>query len=72
MTDVLLASWQHWAISMISRPVDKNAQSSVDTEVLHVLPDLALWAARLPDGILELRPTLTPVSVSVCHVRLTL
>lgn len=65
VTDVLLGGWQHWAISMISRPVDDHAQSSVDTEVLRVPPDLAKWAAGLPDGILEVRPTLTPVGVSV-------
>ncbi len=64
VTDVLLAGWHHWAISMISRPVDGTAQSWVDTEVLRVLPDLARWAARLPDGILEIRPTLTPLRAS--------
>lgn len=63
VTDVLRAGWQRWAISMISRPVDDQAQSSVDTEVLRVLPDLARWAARLPDGILEVRATLIPASV---------
>jgi hypothetical protein len=63
VTDVLRAGWQRWAISMISRPVDDQAQSCVDTEVLRVLPDLARWAAWLPDGILEVRATLIPASV---------
>ena len=64
VTGALRAGWQRWAISMISRPVDNQARSSVDTEVLRVVPDLARWAARVPEGILEVRATLTPATVS--------
>lgn len=60
ITDILRAGWQHWTLSTIGRRVDDNAQSSVEVHLLRVPPDLARWVAELPDGILELRPTLTP------------
>ena len=64
ITARLVANYRTWGISMVSRRVDNDAQSWVEAEVLRITPDLAAWAQALPDGVLELRPTLVPLNAA--------
>jgi hypothetical protein len=52
--------WQDWALDTCGEGADEHAQAFIVVELLRVTAELADWADTLPDGLLTLRPSLTP------------
>lgn len=50
-----------WALDFVGESADEQAQARIEVQLLRVTPDLADWAATMPDGLLVLKPSLTPV-----------
>lgn len=64
VTSTLCEHWDEWTISHIARPTGEHLQSTVEPRLFRVTPGMAAWAAALPDGILDPRPSLTVVAKS--------
>jgi len=62
VTSTLDEHWDEWTISHSARLSDDHLQYKVETRLLRVTPAMARWAAALPDGIFDPRPTLTVVA----------
>jgi hypothetical protein len=57
---VLSAHQRDWDLGMVARSVEEDGQPVVMATLLRVGPEVAAWAAGLPEGILRLRPSLSP------------
>lgn len=51
-----------WTVSSFGHGVDHRGQAFVGVRLFRVLPELAHWAAALPDGLLQVVPVLAPVA----------
>ncbi|WP_329482233.1 hypothetical protein OG555_08390 [Kribbella sp. NBC_01484] len=58
--DVLLARWREWRIETFDTRADAQAQPFIRAELFRVTAEMADWADSLPDGLLRLRPALSP------------
>jgi hypothetical protein len=60
--DELAVHWNEWAIGLVSQVVDEHSQTRVEAIMLRVMPSTAAWARAVPDGILQIHPTLRPAT----------
>ncbi|SDO59919.1 hypothetical protein SAMN04515671_1444 [Nakamurella panacisegetis] len=58
--DELVENWDDWTIGLVSEVVDEHSQTRVEALILRVMPAMAAWARAVPDGILQIHPTLRP------------
>jgi hypothetical protein len=58
--DHLSGRWEDWNIYSAGEINTSQGQAQVTARLARVLPEMAAWAAPLPDGILALRPWLIP------------
>ncbi|MET9274765.1 hypothetical protein [Kribbella sp. NPDC003557] len=58
--DVLRAKWWEWRLESSGTSSDAHAQPFIRTQLFRVTPELAEWADSLPEGLLHLRPSITP------------
>lgn len=56
---VLHDHWGDWSLSSWAVEADDRVQSTVEVSLLRVPPDMAAWAAGLPEGILRINAALT-------------
>jgi hypothetical protein len=59
--DYLHQRWQHWNLLRLGPQHDQDGQAHIAAGLVRVLPEIAVWAASLPSGIVALEPWLTPV-----------
>jgi hypothetical protein len=59
---VLREHGRDWKIRASGRGIAQDGQAPVEVSVVRVLPEMAQWAAGLPDGLLQVVPVLTPVA----------
>ena len=59
--DHLNQRWQQWNLLQLGPQHDENGQAHIAAGLVRVLPEIAVWAASLPSGIVALEPWLTPV-----------
>ena len=53
-----------WALDTWGQAPDESAQPFIEVRLLRVTRDLADWAGTLPEGLLNLVPSLTPLPAS--------
>jgi hypothetical protein len=58
--DLLLAHWREWRLESFSTSADAQAQPFITAEPFRVTAEMAEWADALPEGLLRLRPALSP------------
>ncbi len=58
--DHLSGRWDEWNLITIAEISDGHGQPRVTVRLARVLPEIAVWAAPLPEGLLLLRPWLAP------------
>ena len=51
-----------WTIRSVGHGAAEDGQASVEAQVLRVRPELAEWAADLPEGLLRISPVLAPAA----------
>ncbi len=61
MRDHLLAEAEPWRIFFVGEGADEHAQATIEARLSHVTAEIADWANGIPDGLVELRPWLSPV-----------
>jgi hypothetical protein len=60
--DHLSAHWEDWGIYGAGEVNTSEGQACITASLVRVLPEIASWAAPLPDGILSLRAWLAPAA----------
>jgi hypothetical protein len=58
--DHLRQRWQHWNLYQLGPQHAEDGQAHIAARLVRVLPEIAVWAASLPPGIVALEPWLTP------------
>ncbi|MEV0793596.1 hypothetical protein [Kribbella sp. NPDC050459] len=58
--DVLHAHWRAWRLESFGTGADAQAQPFVMVEPFRVTAEMAEWADTLPEGLLRLRPAISP------------
>ena len=58
----LLGHWDEWGVYGAGEINDDEGQPCVVARLARLLPEIAGWAAPLPDGILQLNPWLAPAA----------
>lgn len=69
VTDELVAHWADWTIGAVTGLVDEDSQSQVEATVLRVVPAMAAWATAVPQGLLQINPTLRPTKSAPAILR---
>jgi hypothetical protein len=59
--DHLHQRWQHWNLLRLGPEHGEDGQAHIAAGLVRVLPEIAVWAASLPSGIVALEPWLTLV-----------
>jgi hypothetical protein len=59
--DHLDQRWQHWNLLRLGPQHAEDGQAHIAAGLVRVLPEIAVWAASPPSGIVALEPWLTPV-----------
>src|SRR5208282_390558 len=59
--DHLQQRWQHWNLLRLGPQHAEDGQAHIAAGLVRVLPEIAVWAASLPSGIVALEPWLTPL-----------
>jgi hypothetical protein len=59
--DYLHHQWEPWGLYELGLRITDDGQPHLGARLVRVLPEIAAWAATLPDGILLLEPWLMPV-----------
>ncbi len=57
---VLRDKWGDWTADTFGEGTDDDGQAYLETRLFRVLPEMANWAAGLPDDLLRVSPVLTP------------
>jgi hypothetical protein len=65
--DHLSAHWEAWGIYGAGEVNTSEGQACITASLARVLPEMASWAAPLPDGILRLRAWLAPALAAGAH-----
>jgi hypothetical protein len=58
--DYLHQRWQHWNLLRLGPRHGEDGQAHIAVRLVRVLPEIAVWAASLPPGIVTLEPWLIP------------
>lgn len=58
--DHLYQRWQDWSLYQLGPQHAEDGQAHIAARLVRVLPEIAVWAASLPPGIVALEPWLTP------------
>jgi hypothetical protein len=58
--DHLHQRWRHWNLYELGPQHAEDGQAHITARLVRVLPEIAVWAASLPAGIVALEPWLTP------------
>ncbi|WP_134121186.1 hypothetical protein [Kribbella kalugense] len=61
LRDVLRANWRDWRLESFGTGSDAQAQPFIMAQPIQVTAEMAAWADTLPDGLLRLRPAISPV-----------
>jgi hypothetical protein len=59
--DHLGQRWQQWNLLRLGPRHAEDGQPHIAARLVRVLPEIAVWAAALPPGIVAFEPWLTPV-----------
>ena len=59
--DHLDQRWQQWNLLQLGPQHAEDGQPHIAARLVRVLPEIAVWAASLPPGIVAFEPWLTPV-----------
>jgi hypothetical protein len=59
--DHLQQRWQDWNLLRLGPEHGEDGQAHIAAGLVRVLPEIAVWAAALPSGIVALEPWLAPV-----------
>ena len=59
--DHLDQRWQQWNLLQLGPQHAEDGQPHIAARLVRVLPEIAVWAASLPPGIVAFDPWLTPV-----------
>jgi hypothetical protein len=59
--DHLHQRWQHWNLLRLGPEHGEDGQAHIAAGLVRVLPEIVVWAASLPSGIVALEPWLTLV-----------
>jgi len=62
VTSVLLRQMDEWTLMTFGEGADDDGQLVVRAQLFRVRPDMARWAAGVPDGLLEVSPALAPAA----------
>jgi len=62
----LHAHWENWNLYQLGPSNGEDGQACMTAQLTRVLPDIADWAASLPDGILALEPWLRQPDPQPC------
>jgi hypothetical protein len=54
--DHLHQRWQHWNLYQLGPQHAEDGQADITARLVRVLPEIAVWAASLPSGIVALEP----------------
>lgn len=66
LRDILLARWQEWRVESFGTSSDAQAQPFIMAQPFRVTAEMAAWADTLPEGLLRLRPAISPVEGAPC------
>jgi hypothetical protein len=58
--DHLYQRWRDWRLYQLGPQHAEDGQAHIGARLVRVLPEIAVWAASLPPGIVALEPWLTP------------
>ena len=58
--DQLFQRWQHWNLFRLGPRHAEDGQAHIAADLVRVLPEIAVWVASLPSGIVALEPWLIP------------
>jgi len=61
--DYLHYQWEPWGLYGLGLHNTGDGQPHMAAQLVRVLPEIAAWAARLPNDILLLEPWLVPLGV---------
>lgn len=62
--DHLLALAERWRIFFVGEGANEQAQAVIEAHLTHITAEVADWVDGLPDGLLTLRPWLSPDEAS--------
>jgi hypothetical protein len=58
------AMWEQWAVWRTGEQYDEQAQPTFTASLLRVTDEIATWVDSQPEGLIRLKPCLTPLSQS--------